>query len=368
MNMYSIRILTNQPLRLTLTVAGVALCILLMFFLLSVYRGVADGSVEYIRRNKVDLWVLQCNASNILRGSSLLSTAHGYVIRQIPSVQSASAVLLSLSAIKKDNHVATVYLAGYNPETGHGGPPHLVEGRAVFNDNEIVIDKSFASKFRFKLGDSIKIQDDTLQIVGISTGTNAFVIQYAFVTLKRAQSLIGFPNIVTCYLVKVKQGKDISKVSAEIREEVPGLEVFDHATFLQNNIHEMQSGFLPFIYTIAAIGIIVLTAILSLLLSVNILERRKDFAVLKIIGSPKRFLSGLIIEQAIMISFLGSMVALILFFPMVALIEKISPEVSTKSSTEHIVIVMSIAVMMSLISSLISMQRIRRIYPLEVFS
>ena len=126
MNMYSIRILTNQPLRLALTVGGVALCILLMFFLLSVYRGVADGSVEYIRRNKVDLWVLQCNASNILRGSSLLSTAHGYVIRQIPSAQSASAVLLSLSAIKKDNQLATVYLAGYNPETGHGGPPHLV--------------------------------------------------------------------------------------------------------------------------------------------------------------------------------------------------------------------------------------------------
>jgi len=83
MNMYSVRILTNQPFRLTLTIGGVALCILLMFFLLSVYKGVADGSVEYIRRNKVDLWVLQRNASNILRGSSLLSTAHGYVMRRI---------------------------------------------------------------------------------------------------------------------------------------------------------------------------------------------------------------------------------------------------------------------------------------------
>jgi len=52
---------------LALTIGGVSLCIVLMFFLLAVYRGVADGSVEYIRRNKADLWVLQRNATNILR-------------------------------------------------------------------------------------------------------------------------------------------------------------------------------------------------------------------------------------------------------------------------------------------------------------
>jgi putative ABC transport system permease protein len=288
-----------------------------MLFLLSVYKGVADGSVEYIRCNKADLWVLQRNAWNILRATSFLSTAHGYVIQRISEVKSASPVLLLLSTVKKGDRVASVYLAGFDPQTGMGGPPHLVEGRSVLKNDEIVLDEAFARKYHFRLGDCVRIQDSTMKVVGISTGTNAFVIQYAFVTLQCGQSLTGISNMVTCYLVTVREKKKIFRVLEEIREELPGVEVYDHGTFLQNNIREMESGFLPFVYTIAAIGVIVLTAILSLLLSVNILERRKDFAVLKTLGSSGSFLSRLIIGQSLLISFAGSTVAVVLFFPVV---------------------------------------------------
>ena len=46
-----------------------------------------------------------------------------------------------------------------------------------------------------QLNEKIHIQNDTLTIVGISKGTNAFVIQYAFVTLKKAKSLKGEPTM-----------------------------------------------------------------------------------------------------------------------------------------------------------------------------
>ncbi|MEE9402119.1 MAG: ABC transporter permease [Desulfobacteria bacterium] len=368
MDLYAFRILRSHPLRLSLTVGGIALCIVLMLFLLSVYRGVADGSIEYIRQNRADLWVLQRNATNILRGSSVLFTGHGKRILNIPGVKSASPVLLILSGIQKQNQLATLYLTGFEPSTGMGGPPQLLEGHSVIKDNEIVLDKAFAAKFSFKVGDSIQIQDDPLQIVGISSGTNAFVIQYAFVTLHRAQSLIGIPGLVTCYLVRARGVHEISQVAERIREELPEVEVYDHKTFLQNNIHEMQSGFLPLIYTIASIGVIVLTAILTLLLSINILERRKDFAVLKTLGSPKRFLPRLIIEQALLISAVATMGAVVIFFPMVALIEKIVPEVSTKSSFGQIAAVVFVVGVMSVLSAIISMQKLRGIYPMEAFS
>ena len=366
MDLYAFRILRSQPLRLALTVSGVALCIVLMLFLLSVYNGVADGSVEYIRRNNADLWVLQRNAWNILRGSSLLSSGQADIIRQIPDVKSASAVLLQLSAIKKGDQVATVFLTGFDPAADLGGPPHLVEGRSVLADHEIVLDKAFAAKFRFKVGDAVQVQDHSMRVVGISSGTNAFVIQYAFVTLQRAQSLIPFPSIVTCILVR-SEG-DRARVADAIRRALPEVDVYDHERFLQNNIREMQSGLLPFLYTVAVIGAIVLTAILSLLLSINILERRKDFAILKTLGSPNGFLPRLIIKQALLISSAASIAALVLFFPLCALIEKLSPEVSTKSSLGQIALALLVVGAMSLLSSLISVRRLRRIYPLEAFS
>ncbi len=368
MDMYAIRTLRSQPLRLVLTIGGVALCIVLMFFLLSVYRGVADGSVEYIRKNKVDLWILQRNATNILRGSSIISTAQGEAIAQIQGVKSVSPVLFLLSTINKGNKIRTLFLGGFDPKKGMGGPPLLMAGQSLGGNDEIVLDKSFAAKFKFKVGDTIDLQGHSLKVIGISTGTNAFVIQYAFVTLEFAQELIGFPDIATCFLVNVSNKKTIKEIREKILQKFPGLEVYTHEKFLNNNIHEMESGLLPLLYTVAVIGALVLTVILSLLLTVNILERRKDFAVLKILGSPKGFLRKLVVAQALLISSASSIVALTVFFPLSLLIEEISPEVSTKSSVEQIIAVILVVGVMSLISSFISIQKLRRIYLLEALT
>lgn len=365
--MYAVRTLRSQPLRLMLTIGGIALCIILMLFLSAVYRGAADGSVEYIRQNKTDLWVLQRNATNILRGSSLVSAIQGRKIQMIPGVKSVSPVLFVLAAIQKGDRDRTVFLTGFDSEKNIGGPPHLVTGRNISSDNEIVLDRSFAAKFKFKVGDDVQIQGHSLNVVGISTGTNAFVIQYAFVSVRFLQAMIGFPGIATCYLVEVNDKNALTEMAGKICKELPKLEVYDHETFLENNIYEMKSGFLPLIYTVAVIGGIVLTIILSLLLTVNILERRKDFVVLKTLGSPKRFLRRLIIEQALLISSAASVVALIVFFPLVQVIEKISPEVSTKSTVEQIIAVVFLVEIMSLISSFFSIRKLRSIYLMEAF-
>ncbi|MFQ5991527.1 MAG: ABC transporter permease [Nitrospiraceae bacterium] len=368
MDLYAVRILRDQPLRLSLTVGGIALCIVLMLFLMAAYRGVADGSLDYIRRNRADLWVLQRNASNILRGSSVLFTGHGQQMQRIPGVKSASPVLLILSTVRIGDQIATVFLTGYDVVTGVAGPPDLVAGRHVRSDDEIVLDKAFTAKYGLNVDDRIQIQDTTLQVVGVSSGTNAFVIQYAFVTLQQAQSLIGIPSLVTCYLIRVEKGQQTAQVAAAIREALPEVEVYNHPTFLQNNVREVQSGFLPFIYTVASLGVVVLTAILSLLLSINVLEKRKDFALLKTLGASRGFLSRIIVEQALLIATTALIAALGLFFPLVRLVERFAPEVTTKSSVEQVVGVAVVVGAMSILSAFISMQRLRWIYPMEAFS
>lgn len=365
---YAFRILVNQRLRLMITICGVALCIILMLFLLAIYSGVEEGAVEYIRQNEADLWVLQQNSWNILRGTSLLSTGHGRALRQIPGIETASPVLLLLPGIQRKDKLATVFLAGYEPGGKLGGPPYLIRGRTVLNDEEIVLDEAFASRMQVRLGDTVMIKGEPLQVVGMSRGTNAFVIQYAFVTIQRAQYVAGLSTVVSCYLVKVETGRSIAKMAVDIRERLPGVEVYDHPTFLKNNIREMESGILPLLFTIAAIAAVVLTAILSLLLSVSILERRKDFAVIKTLGSPKYFLASVVVQQALIIAGLGSALGLTVFFPMCRFIEMVAPEMEAQSSVLHVLVVIFSVVSISLVSSMIAVQKLRRIYPLEVFA
>ncbi len=368
MDMYAFRTLRGQPLRLALTVGGVASCIVLMLFLLAVYRGAADGSVEYVRRNAADLWVLQKNASNILRGSSLVTAAQAEAVGRVPGVRSVATVLLLLSTLRKDGEARTIFLAGYEPEKALGGPPELARGRAVRTDGEIVLDAAFARKFGFKTGDAVDLQGRRLEVVGLSRGTNAFVIQYAFVTLRLARTLVGIPGLATCFLVTAEAGADADGIRGRIRSGFPALEAYDQREFLAANIREMKSGFLPLLYTVAALGAVVLTVILSLLLSINIMERRKDFAVLKTLGSPLRFLWGLVVRQAVLIATLSALAALLVFFPLAAALESLAPEVSLKSSAGQILAVALAVEVMSLASSLVSIRRLRRVYYLEVFS
>lgn len=365
--LYTVKILMNQPTRLTLTIVGISLCMILMLFLFGIYKGVADGSVEYIRENKVDLWVLQRNSTNILRGTSILSSNQKEKIETLEYVREVSPVLLLLTTVKNSDKRSTIFLAGYDLETGLGGPPKLIKGRNVSADNEIVLDQAFALNNGFNIGEKLIIIEDTLTVTGFSSGTNAFVIQYAFTTLDEAQYLLGYPGIVTCYLVKLHNENDITKASDEIRELIRGAAVYDHNDFLANNIKEMESGFLPILFAVAALGAIVLTTVLSLILSINILERKKDFAVMKILGAPSGFLPQLIVQQAIIITLASGLLCIILYSPLVSLIERISPEVSTITTLSHILIVISIGLSMGILSSVIALSRLRKIYPLEVF-
>lgn len=366
--MYNLRILLAQPLRLFLTISGIALCLILILFILGVYNGVAEGSIEYVKQTKADLWLLQENNNNIMRGTSILPFIYIRGIQRDSLVKSVTAVLLFFSNIKIDTISTTVLLAGYQPGK-MGGPPKIYKGRNIERNNEIVLDKSFAKKYNIGINQKVVVHRDSLKVVGLSSGTNAFVTQYAFTTLDFTQSIIDLPGLVSFFLIKVSPNVKLETVKDNLEKKFPGIfSIYNRKEFLQNNINEMQAGILPLFYVITLIGAVVLTIILSLILSVNILEKRKDFAIMKIIGSSNLYLNILILTQALLISFTAEITALLLFFPVAKIVESISPEVSTIITGEHIIYITLITIFVTILSSYFSSKRIRNIYPLEVFS
>jgi putative ABC transport system permease protein len=365
--MYILKTLLNQYLRSTITIFGIALCVVLMLFLLAIYKGSADGSVQYVRSSDADIWVLQNSSTNILRNTSLLPASYGKTLQDIPGVKSAAPVLFLLASIRLPEHPASIYLTGFDLQSGKGGPPSIYEGKNITSDEEIVLDRSFAGKYKIRVGDKVLIKNDTLVVSGLSSGTNMFVLQYAFITLKKARELMGFPGLVSVYLIKINSNVLCPEVIALIKNRIPNVAVFEKSAFLENNMYEMRSGILPLLYVVTVIGSIILTAILSLILTVNVLEQRKDYAIMKALGASPCFIPGLIIKQALILAGTGMILATILFFPLIRLIENITPEISAESSVLQVIIVMVCLFCISLISSVIPNLRLRRIYPMEVF-
>jgi putative ABC transport system permease protein len=365
--MYAIKTLLDQRSRFVLTVLGIAFCAVLILFLLGIYRGVAVGSVEYVRANTADLWVLQRHATNILRSTSILRTGIGLSMEDMPEVERAAPVLFILASVDLPQGPRTVYLTGFDYEDGAGGPPAIYMGRNIRADREIVLDRSFAAKHKVKIGDSLRIKKDTLVVVGLSEGTNMFVVQYSFISLSQAYRTVGFAGIASCFLVRLTPGADPAGVAADIESTIKDVAVYEREVFLQNNIREMESGILPLLSMVAVLGAVLLAAILSLILSIHVLERRKDFAVMKALGAPYGFVPSLVVLQALALALSGLAVALAGFFPLIRLVEKLSPEVSIMTSGTQVLAVVAGVLFISLLSSIFPSLKLRKIYPMEVF-
>jgi putative ABC transport system permease protein len=365
--MYTIKTIFEQPFKFFLTAIGIAFCVMLVFFLLGIYRGVSVGSVEYVQKSNADLWVLQKHATNILRSTSILRSRHGIALEEMEGIDSVGSVVFIMASVQLPQGPKTLYFTGYDEETGQGGPPELFSGRNIAADREVVLDHSFAAKYHINLGDSLKVKNDTLTVVGLSKGTNMFVIQYAFISLSEAYRIIGFAGIASCYLVKLKKNTNQKTIIQSIRQTMPDVEVFDRETFLQNNIKELDSGILPLLFFIAMLSCVLLTSILSLILSINVLEKRRDFAVMKAIGAPVGFIIKTVIFQSFMLAFSGLLIALVLFYPLINLVEYLSPEVSIMVTSAHIAAVTAGVFIISLVSAVFPILKLRKIYPMEVF-
>jgi putative ABC transport system permease protein len=365
--MYALKTLAKQYVRFIITAIGIALCLMLMLFLLAIYYGVSDASVRYVRESDADIWVLQRHAANLLRGTSLLSGRHGEMIKQVAGVKSIAPLLFFTATVNVPDNTASMHLVGYDPATGKGGPPEIVAGDTLQNDSQIILDYTFAAKYKLKLGDKLPIRDDTLTVAGLCDGTNLFVIQFAFITLRKARELLGFQSILSCFQVMVDPGTDPLTVANDIRAVSPDIAVFDRITFLNNNIHEAESGVMPLLYVVAIIGAVVLTALLSLILSVYVLEQQKDYAIMKALGAPTGFIPGIVIQQALMLAASGLIIALLLFNPMLGAVKRFSPTISAESSANQVLIVACGLFMISLFSTVLPLLRQRRIYPLDVF-
>lgn len=365
--MYALKTLSKQYLRFIITAVGVALCLMLMLFLLAIYYGVSDASVRYVRESNADMWILQRHAANLLRGTSLLTNRHGNIIRQVDGIESIAPILFFTATVNVPENTASMHLVGYEPSTGRGGPPEIVKGDSLRNDDQIILDYAFAAKYKINIGDKLPIRDDTLTVTGLSDGTNLFVIQFAFITLNEARKLLGFPSILSCYQVFLEKGSDPVSIAENIRSVSSDLAVFDHKTFLNNNIHEAETGVMPLLYVVAIIGAIVLTALLSLILSVYVLEQQKEYAIMKALGAPSGFIPLIIIQQSLILAASGMAIATLLFGPMLSAVKRFSPTISAESSINQVLIVASGLLVISLFSSILPLLRQRHIYPLEVF-
>jgi len=361
------KMILKEKARFLITVGGVGCTVLLMLFLFGIYEGVKNGATSYVSNSSANIWICQKNSTNLLRSSSFLPSSIESELSQVSGVDTVTGILRVLATAKISGKSVTLFVFGFDPRCRLGSPSALKQGSAALQSGEIILDRAFAAKHHLAVGHSLQIQDRTFRVSGISEGSNAIVAQFAFTTLKDAQQLLGLPDIVSFFLLKVNEQRDSRALVESLRGQFPSLSVFSKQEFAENNLEEMETGVLPVLWTIALFSAIVGVSVITLLLYGSVLEKREDYALLKAVGASQGYLIALVLQQSLFGTLMAFAFGLALSSACAPLVITLVPEISLLFTWRAAVAVLAASLLIGALGSWGPIHKLRRIYPAEVF-
>ncbi len=197
------------------------------------------------------------------------------------------------------------------------------EGTWPENDEEgIAIGYLIARRFDVGVGDYIVINKKEVEVVGVfEEGSGAYDLA-GLMPFDYAEEIYGTDGGATQIIIEPDDISVVEKIKQQIEEEFDDLQaitmkealsMFQEMTATMN-IMTFGIGFIASL--VAAIGIVIT-------MYTSVLERRRQLGIMKAVGALRRVILVQIIEESIIISLVGSTIALIISFFMVDMLNKI---------------------------------------------
>ncbi|MFN3704214.1 ABC transporter permease [Thermomonas sp.] len=323
---------------------GLGLLIGVTLIMAGVYRGMVDDGKALLDNSGADLWVVQRDTLGPYAESSSLPDDLWRDIHVLPGVaQAANVTYLTMQVRQgeRDVRAMVVGIAAGGPGTP-GWPPHLVAGRQITRGHyEAVAD--IASGFH--LGDTLGIRRHRYTVVGLTRRlVSSSGDPMVFIPLKDAQQaqflkdndairmqrrrtaenpVFNRPSVpglldavnasqasnstVNAVLVRLAPGHAASEVANPIRRW-KRLTVYDRpqmeAILVGKLIATSSRQIGMFLVILAAVS----AAIVAFIIYTLTMDKIREIAVLKLIGTRNRTIAWMILQQALMLGVIGFVV------------------------------------------------------------
>ena len=130
------------------------------------------------------------------------------------------------------------------------------------------------------------------------------------VFLKDVNSLNGEVSAYSSILIKLKDGADVERLSREIHSRYDGVQ-FRTRKDLFSGLQKSANFLQIVVWAIVAIFLIVAAAAIVISFSLSARERRREYALLRIIGFTRKRLQNLVLGEALLVSAVGTYIGLL---------------------------------------------------------
>ncbi|MEL7671709.1 FtsX-like permease family protein [Methanobacterium sp.] len=290
----SLKNFKRRKLRSALTMLGVIIGVTALVVLMGIGTGMTSYMKEETESLMGDITIVNSSGGSGITGSTgdtFLNSAAVSKIENMPQ----------LYDIKKESQF---YSELNNMQI-------VVEGISDWNQIKIngtpgvVISKSLADDFNYKIGSNITIKDHKLTVTG-TTNEGGFGIGLVFINIDTALDM-NHNNVST---ISANTKGDPDTVKKEIESSINGTSAFTKNDYTKQIDNIMQTVTL-FVSAIASVALLVgVISIINIML-VNVSERTREIGVLKAIGFTNREILGSILTEAGLLGFIASVVGII---------------------------------------------------------
>lgn len=310
------RNLLRRRLRTTLTAAGIAMGVALVFVLSSLVAGTADQVGTAVRAlGGADLTIYNGTSATtrgefLLRPTGTLDASWDRRVLDDPRVQRVATELFLQGQVGG----LEVPMAGVDGNyTAVAGPFNVVGGQALAPNlrGQLLLGRPLAEALGLAPGSRVVVscaasQDEIgLTVVGTFETGISFLDRAAYLDLADAQALAHQPGLVTAFLVKLRDPGDAAKAEASLSAVLPGTRVVTLSSVLQRTTELLDTLTLFF----ALVGVVALAAgsfgmVNTMVMAVA--ERNREVGTLKALGATDGDVLTLVATEALLLGFLGA--------------------------------------------------------------
>lgn len=361
----ALRNLTRDRTRLGLSVAGVALATMLVLLLSGFLDGMNSQITSYLDHSPGSIVVAQSGIKNMLVATSVLPSGTRDRVLALDGVESAAPVLSSFVILELDGEKRSAYLVGFDPALG-GGPWRLADGRDVADDDEAIVDRALARRYDLAVGGAFDLMGRRFTIVGLSEGTTSWMTSFIFVRKSTAESLFSTPGMTSFLLVAPSDGTSEADLRARLGA-LPGVTALAKGEVAQNDVNVFSRVIGPPVRLMTGIAFLVGTLVVGLVLYSATVERRREYGVLKAIGSRARTLYALTLTQALIVTIAGASLGLALAVLEAQLVMQLRPQFLVTFEPRTVVTGLAASALMGVLAVSLPAKVIADLAPADVF-
>lgn len=304
----------HRPLRTAISVAGVALGVLLIVLTVGLAHGMMRNTAERQANVLAEIMFYPPGDFSPATGQALsLDTLYGTAIldgtprvQAVAGVEAVSPVAQYLQT--SSSGIGFEIIEGVDFETYPNVTAlKIVDGRFPQGD-EIVVDQKYARDKKdlegkpIRVGSQIMLYGRPMPIVGIYAPEIGARVKLPLDTMQRLV-VNGAPKC-SFLLVKCTSGGEQELVANELKSKYPSNRIVltrDLPTLVSGSIGSLEI----FLKVVVRLAAIISTLVILLAMYTTIIERTREIGVLKSLGASKFFIVMEIVKEATLISVVG---------------------------------------------------------------